>query len=216
MEKKRSMIHYLGLFGVVSLISYTIAVVFSPLAYPGYDWMAQAVSDLSAQNAPSKFLWEQLSALHGVCGMVSVMMVCVFVSYKKVWNKMMRIGIYLFAVMNWISNVGYKLFPLSDSGYAGTFIDIMHVYVITVLTVLLSIASLVFITIGGFRKDGCRSLAGWALFALLMMFTGAIGTGIVPKAYFGIVERFSVFAATGFNAVLGIYLFLGFYINDKK
>lgn len=83
MEKKRSMIHYLGLFGVVSLISYTIAVVFSPLAYPGYDWMAQAVSDLSAQNAPSKFLWEQLSALHGVCGMVSVMMVCVFVSYKK-------------------------------------------------------------------------------------------------------------------------------------
>ena len=39
---------------------------------------------------------------------------------------------------------------------------------------------------------------------------GAIGTGAVPKDYFGIVERFSVFAAVGFNAVLGLYLFDGF------
>ena len=30
---------------------------------------------------------------------------------------------------------------------------------------------------------------------------------IVPKDYFGIVERFSVFAATGYNAVLGIELY---------
>lgn len=27
---------------------------------------------------------------------------------------------------------------------------------------------------------------------------------IVPKDYFGIVERFSVFAVTGYNAVLGM------------
>ena len=32
----------------------------------------------------------------------------------------------------------------------------------------------------------------------------------VPPEYFGIVERFSVFAAVGFNAVIGIYLFFGF------
>ena len=42
-----------------------------------------------------------------------------------------------------------------------------------------------------------------------MMLLGAIGTGIVPGEYFGIPERFSVFAATGFNAVLGMYLFNG-------
>lgn len=30
---------------------------------------------------------------------------------------------------------------------------------------------------------------------------------IVPAEYFGVVERFSVFAATGFNAALGIHLF---------
>ena len=50
---KKSLINRLGLLGVVSLLSYTAAVVFSPFAYPGYNWLSQAVSDLSAANAPS-------------------------------------------------------------------------------------------------------------------------------------------------------------------
>ena len=40
-----------------------------------------------------------------------------------------------------------------------------------------------------------------------MMLVGAMGMEIVPAEYFGVVERFSVFAATGFNAALGIPLF---------
>lgn len=40
-----------------------------------------------------------------------------------------------------------------------------------------------------------------------MMMVGALGMNIVPKEYFGIVERFSVFVATGFQAVLGMHLY---------
>lgn len=207
------MIKKLGLLGVVSLLSYTAAVVFAPLAYPDYNWLAQAVSDLSASNAPSRTLWNQLSSLYGVCGMISIMMVCVFIRGKL--NKTLRIGIYLFAIMNWVSSVGYATFPLSDSGNAGAFQDIMHVYVVTVLVVLLSIASLVVITLGGYRDKKYRSLAIWATAALALMLMGAIGTNVVPKEFFGIPERFSVFAATGFNAVLGIYLFFGFGEKDN-
>ena len=50
---KKTLLQRLGLLGVVSFLSYTAAVVFAPLAYPEYNWMAQAVSDLSAANAPS-------------------------------------------------------------------------------------------------------------------------------------------------------------------
>lgn len=205
---KKNLINWLGLLGVVSLLSYTAAVVFAPLGYPGYDWMKQAVSDLSATDAPSRVLWNQLSCLYGVCGMVSIMMVCVFIQGKL--NKTLRIGIYTFAAMNWVSNVGYALFPLSSSGYAGTFQDVMHVYVITMLVVVLSIASLILIMVGGYRKKYYRPLATWATIALATMFIGAIGINVVPREYFGIFERFSVFAATGFNAVLGVYLFSGF------
>lgn len=208
LSNKKLLINWLGLLGVISLLSYTAAVVFSPLAYPGYIWMAQAVSDLSASNAPSKMLWNQLASLYGVCGMVSIMTVCVFIQGRL--NKTLRIGIYLFAVMNWISSVGFGMFPLYDSGYAGAFQDIMHGFVITPLVVLLSIASLVVIIIGGYRDKHHKSLAIWAAMALALMLAGAIGVGVVPKEYFGIPERFSVFAATGFNAVLGVHLFKGF------
>ena len=49
--KKKNFINYCGLLGVAEFISYTAAVVFSPLAYPGYNWMAQAVSNLSGSDA---------------------------------------------------------------------------------------------------------------------------------------------------------------------
>lgn len=39
--------------------------------------MAQAVSDLSAANAPSLALWNQLSALYNVCEVVCVTVVCI-------------------------------------------------------------------------------------------------------------------------------------------
>lgn len=211
---KKTFIQWLGLLGVVSLLSYTIAVVFSPLAYPDYNWMKQAVSDLSAENAPSKLLWNQLSSLYGPCGIVSIMMVCVFIKDKL--TKTIRLGIYLYAIMNWISNVGYAMFPLSTSGFAGTFQDIMHTYVVTVLVVVLSIVSLILIIIGGLRDKQYKSLSIWAIITLLMMFIGAIGVNIVQIDYFGIVERFSVFAATFFNALLGVYLFRGFPIDKSN
>lgn len=158
MIKKKSVLNYCGLLGVVAFLSYTAAVVFSPLAYPGYDWMAQAVSDLSASNAPSLRLWNQLSSLYNVCTLVCAMMVCVGIQGKK--TKLLRVGIYLFTII-----------------------------------------------IAGAKDKSCRSYGIFAAVALGMMMVGAIGMNIVPKDYFGIVERFSVFAATGYNAVLGIELF---------
>ena len=177
---------------------------FGLLGYPGYDWLSQAVSDLSAANAPSLALWNQLTAFYNVCEVVCVTVVCIGIQGQK--NKLLRVGIYLFAVMEWISAVGYRAFPLSDSGYAGAFQDVMHM-VITACVVLLSIASLSVIIIAGAKNKDCRSYGICAAVALAMMLVGALGMKIVPAAYFGVVERFSVFAATGFNAALGIHLF---------
>lgn len=82
----------LGILGIISLLSYTAMVVFSPLAYPGYNWLSMAVSDLSAKGAPSKELASQLNALFGPCGLVSIMAVCVGVAGCK--SKVMKIGIF--------------------------------------------------------------------------------------------------------------------------
>ena len=140
---RRKLIQWLGLTGILALLSYTAAVVFSPMAYPGYDWMAQAVSDLSADSAPSRGLWNQLAALYGVGSVVCSTCAAIFVSERKVSSRLFRVGVYLFAGMNWVSNVGYAMFPLADSGKEiASFQEIMHIAV-TAAVVLLSIISLV-------------------------------------------------------------------------
>ena len=207
---KKPLIHWLGLTGVAALLSYAAAVIFAPLAYPGYNWMAQAVSDLSAETAPSRQLWSQLAAPYNVCGVVCATCAALFVSQKRVGTPLFRAGICLFMAMNWISSVGYGMFPLADSGTEiGSFQEIMHMAV-TALVVLLSIASLVCLIVAGCREKAVRGIGLWAAAALAMMLTGSVGTGIVPAQYFGIAERFSVFAAVGFDAVLGVHLFRGF------
>ena len=207
---KKTMIQWLGLTGVAGLLSYAAAVIFAPLAYPGYSWMSQAVSDLSAEAAPSRQLWNRLASPYNICCVVCAVSAALFVSQQRVSTRLFRVGVYLFMAMNWVSAVGYGLFPLADGGKEiASFQEIMHMAV-TAAVVLLSIAALVCLMIAGCREKAVRGIGGWAAAALGMMMIGSIGTGIVPPQYFGIVERFSVFAAVGFNAVLGAYLFHGF------
>ena len=58
---KRTLTQKLGLLGVLSFLSYAAAVALAPLAYPGYDWMAQAVSDLSGGHC----VWGGINLLEG-------------------------------------------------------------------------------------------------------------------------------------------------------
>jgi hypothetical membrane protein len=196
---------HLGIFGIISLLSYTAMVVFSPLAYPGYNWLSMAVSDLSAVGAPSAALAERLNALFGPCAVVSVMAVCVGAAGCR--SKLLKTGIGSFAAMEWITVVGYKMFPWVQGVAASSFQNVMHLLV-TALVVLLSIISLLLIAIGG-RKERLPSLSNWAIGCLAAMMIGALGTGIMPKSVFGLFERFSTFSAVVFNAILGVYLLRG-------
>ena len=195
----------LGICGIISLLSYTAMVVFSPLAYPGYDWLSMAVSDLSAVGAPSAELAGQLNALYGPCGLVSIMAVCV--ASQNLKTKVLRLGIYFFAAMEWISDVGYKLFPWVADADSSHPQNVMHL-IVTALVVIFSLTALILSIIGA-KKEGMKSLFIWACVCLAAMLLGPIGTGIMPKAVFGLFERFSTFSAVAFNAVLGTFLLLG-------
>ena len=198
-------LEYLGLFGIISLISYTAMVVFSPLAYPGYNWLSMAVSDLGAVGAPSNELAHQLSALYGPCSVVSIMAVCIGVSGCA--SNYLKLGIGFFAVMEWVSEIGYKMFPWVKGEGVLHFQNAMHISV-TIIIVLFSTFALVFTAIGA-RNEGIKSLSNWAIICFLLMLIGALGTMIMPKMVFGLFERFSTFSAVIFNAVLGLYLLRG-------
>ena len=185
-------------------------VVFSPLAYPGYNWMTMAVSDLGAAGAPSATLASQLNALFGPCAVVSIMAVCVAVAGRK--SKVFRWGIYLYAAMEWLCNVGYTCFPWVAGADSSHIQNRMHLAV-TVLVVVSSLAGLIMIGIGA-GKENLKSLRIWAFVCLAAMLIGPMGTSLLPPSVFGLFERFSTFSAVVFNAVLGMYLFLGKF--DEK
>ena len=187
-------------------------VLFSPLAYPRYDWMSMAVSELSAVGAPSRELAAQLNSLFSLCAVVSIMAVCVAVRNCK--EKLLRRGVYLLAVMEWLCTVGYGCFARISDAQATNIQNIIHILV-TVFMVLLSIVSLIMIFLGT-RKSNLKSLGIWSGVCLCVMFVGAIGTNVFLKTVFGIFERMSTFSAVIFNAVLGWCLYTGQFLQEES
>lgn len=212
--KNKKLINFLCLTGVISLAFYALHDIIGGLYYPDYNRIGQAVSDLTAVSAPSKGVADMFLSVYTPTGLLCCTLCAILIVDRG--NRSIRLGVYLFTIMNWISGIGFSLFPLTDSGYVDTFQNIMHVYVLTIAVVVLSIASLVLIIIGGFRKKCFKSLAICALIALCCMFIGAIGTGVIPHEYFGIVERFSCYSAVAFNAVLGIFGYYNFFHLKNK
>ena len=197
------LVRLLSLSGVVAAVFYFLHVYYGIQNYPNYSSMSQAVSDLTATDAPSFTIASRFSALYSMFAVLGCTFLCLIV--KDQINKTFRLGIYLYTIMNWVSSIGYTLFPLSGKGYQGTFQDIMHFYIVTIAVVLLSIVSLILIFIGGRRNKETKAIAILGLIALLLMFLGSIGTGVAPKEYFGVLERFSVFSVVIYTALLGLF-----------
>ena len=82
--------------------------------------------------------------------------------------------------------------------------------VVTAFVVGLSIISLIILIIAGIKRKEVRDIGIWAAISFAMMLIGPIGMASFPPEYFGIAERFSIYASIIFSAVLGLYLFNGF------
>ena len=208
--KNKKLINYLCLSGVISIIFYLLHDVVGTLNYPGYNWMSQAVSDLTATDSPSFVIASGYVTVYKIFNCLCCALLCILIKNEK--KKSLRLGVYLFSIMNFISAVGYALFPLSSSGYDGSIQSFIHVYILTILVVLLSIISLILIAIGSFKSKN-KLLGILAIISLVLMFVGAVVSANVPKEIFGIFERFSTYSAVIFTGILGIY---GFMLGDKK
>ena len=205
MEKKK-LINWLALSGIFSIVFYLLHDIVGAMNYPGYNWMSQAVSDLTATDSPSFVIASGFVTVYKILSCLCSAIVCILVKNEK--KKTLTIGIYLFSIMNYISAIGYALFPLSSSGFDGSIQSILHIYVITTLVVLLSIISLIIIAVGSLKGEDKHKLLGiFAIISLILMFLGAVGSQNVSKEIFGIFERFSTYSAVIFTGILGVYGF---------
>ena len=204
--KNKKLINWLCLSGALSVIFYLLHDAIGAMNYSGYNWMSRAVSDLTATSSPSFVIATGYLTVYKILNCLCCALLCILIKDEK--SKALRMGIYLFSIMNFISAIGYALFPLSSAGYDGTTQSFIHVYIVTTLVVLLSIISLIIIAIGAFRsKEKYKWLGIFAIVSLILMFIGAVGSANVSKEIFGLVERFSTYSAVVFTGILGLYGF---------
>jgi hypothetical membrane protein len=201
---KNKIIRLLSLLGIFSVIFYFLHVILGGMFYEGYNPLSQAVSDLTASNSPSKNIARPFSMLYGICAVS--FSIGFFAYFKNKINKAITVSSFIFCLMNIISFFGYTFFPLSESGYADTFQDKMHI-IVTVFVVLLTVVSLVLYSIGFFREKGHKWLGIISISTLLILIAGAMLINIVPKEYFGVAERINVYAIIIYTGILSIWMY---------
>jgi len=201
---KNKIVKLIPLLGILSVIFYFLHVILGKIFYEGYNSLAQAVSDLTASNSPSRNIARLFSLLYGICS--ASFSIGFFAYLKNKINKTVTVSSFIFCLMNTISFLGYTFFPLSESGYAGAFQDKMHM-VVTVFVVLSTIISLVLFSIGFFRVIGHKWLGIVSLSALLILMTGAMLINLVPKEYFGFAERINVYTIIIYTGILSLWMY---------
>jgi len=194
----------LSLFGVIGVFFYFLHVILGTLFYEGYNSMAQAISDLTASNSPSKNIARPFSFFYGIFTVIFT--TSFFMYFKQKINRYVTFGAGFFCIMTIVSFFGYTFFPLSESGYAGTFQDIMHMAV-TVAVVLLTIISLILFMLGFFRTQNMKYLGVISLCTFLLLLTGAMLLNIFPKELFGIAERINVYSIVIYTGILSLWMY---------
>lgn len=191
------------ILGSLAIVFYFLHVILGTINYPGYDSLAQAVSDLTSDDSPSKVIARLFSSLYGVFS--SLVALGLLITFKSSTNKLMTTGIYLLSIMYLVSAIGYALFPLSGSP-ENVFQNTMHI-VVTIIVVLLTIISLIILIIA-FKKANYKIFHYLTIITFFVLMVGAVLTNVVSKDYFGLVERFSVFSVVIYLGIISYFNFL--------
>ena len=207
---KKTLINWFGLFGLVGLTSYILAVIFAPSAYPGFDRLRQPTTALYGVDAPSFALWNQWASLYAIGGLMCVTMLCIAVQGK--WNKPIRLGIYLMSGSLWLSSIGSAILRFGAAEDAISFPSFADGLLGIVVMLSISV-SLILLIVGGYRKKRFVSLAVPATITTVLLVFVPI---FVPTGYSGITSLVTNLAMLGFTALLGLYLFLGKLDNDTS
>ena len=192
-----------SLFGLIGVFFYFLHIILGTFFYEGYNPMAQAISDLTASNSPSKNIAGFFSMIYGI--FTIIFSICFFTYFKQKINRCVTFGAGFFCIMTIVSFLGYTLFPLSEPGYAGTFQDIMHM-VVTIMVVLFTIIALILFIIGFFRTKKLKYLGIISLCSFLILLAGSMLMNLLPKDYFGISERINVYSIVIYTGILSFWM----------
>lgn len=191
--------------GILSSVFYIAINVVVPPRFPGYDWMSQTVSELSAIGAPTRSLWVPL-------GIVYVLLVGAFgVGILRAARDHRRLHLLgglmvVYAVLN----VYWPPMHLREviAGGGATLSDTLHLVWGGVALVFM----LVMMWMGGHAFGRGFRIYTWltiGLFLVMGFLTGRVAPGIdagTPTPMLGVWERVNIGAHMVWVAVLAVLL----------
>jgi hypothetical protein len=191
------------LCGLLSSILYVVIDLIGAHYYPGYDYSAQAISEMSALGAPTSALLAPFYRAWSLLFIAFAAGVWIVGKTRRPlrWSAAFMLGV---AVVG----SGFALFPMSQRSAEPTGSDTMHLVVAGAVMVLLSAA----ILIGGrafgrgFRAYSGTTVAVMLLFSVLTMRDVPNLAADLPTPFMGLNERVSMAAWLLWMAVLSIRL----------
>lgn len=193
------------LCGIISSLLYVATDLIGGLAYEGYSFTSQAVSELMAVGVPSEHVVDPLFLAYGVL----VIAFGIGVVRKAAGrNHALRITGVLLVAYGAIGLTGPTLFEMHPRGTTGVRGDLSHI----VLTSVIGLITLTAIGVGAFALG--RRFRVYSLGTILLMivmggvsasYGGRLAAGS-PTPGFGIFERVDIYASLLWIAVLAIAL----------
>ena len=112
--KKKKLINWLCLSGILSVIFYLLHDIIGAMHYSNYNWLSQAVSDLTATDASSFVIASGFTTVYKIFNCLCCALLCILIKNEN--KKTLRLGVYLFSIMNFISAIGYALLSIPGVG----------------------------------------------------------------------------------------------------
>ena len=77
--KNKKLINWLCLSGVISIIFYLLHDIIGAMNYSGYNWMSQAVSDLTSTDAPSFVVASGFVTVYKILNCLCCALLCILI-----------------------------------------------------------------------------------------------------------------------------------------
>jgi hypothetical protein len=191
-----------GIVGAALFIAMDLVASF--WLYPGYDYTAQQVSELSAIGAPSRDFWLTMGLPHFALS---------FAFALGVWRASagrtsLRIIAVLLALFALNSLIWGWVAPMHMRGVAFSATDTMHI----ALTVVAVVLMVMFMTIGSTALGRGFRLFSIITLAAMLAAGGIVGTQVpaiaqgLPTPWMGLLERVSVYAPSLWTSALALML----------
>ena len=194
---------FLLALGIAASVVYVAANVFADLVYDGYSTVNQAVSELSAIDAPSRPLMVAFLIVFGILSFAF--------SAGVVWsagaNRPLRITGWALVVVGSINMVA-PLFPMHMRGVEGTWTDTAHI-IVTAANVLPFFVAMAFSAWAFGTRFRLYALATLAVVVVFGIIAGSQGGAIganEPTPWHGVYERINIGGYLLWTAVLAVVL----------